>query len=153
MGRDDLGCHLLVNKKPHQQMASQPEPEEPPEFQRGPVKSSFGHGPIFMTNFAVFDKKTQRMVNVRVSWNRKNRVFIMHVSDKEQTMMRNIKWQKLEKGTKITLILPNLNMKLMAQLALSKDQFQLDINGDDVFDLQRYVEEEEKKEGESDTLE
>ena len=43
-------------------------------------------------------------------------------------------------------------MKLMAQLALSKDQFQLDINGDDVFDLQRYVEEEEKKEGDTDAL-
>ena len=133
-------------------MASQAEPEEPPEFQRGPVTSSFEHGPLYSTNFAVYDKKTQRMVNIRVSWNRKNRVLIMHVSDKEQTMMRNIKWQKLEKGTKITLILPNLNMKLMAQLALSKDQFQLDINGDDVFDLQRYVEEEEKKEGDSDAL-
>ena len=73
-------------------MASQPEPEEPPEFQRGPVTSSFEHGPRYWTNFAVFDKKTQRMVKVRVSWNRKNRVLIMHVSDKEQTMMRNIKW-------------------------------------------------------------
>ena len=58
VGRDNPGCHLLVNKQPHEMMACQAEPEEPPEFQRGPVTSSFEHGPLFSTNFAVFDKKT-----------------------------------------------------------------------------------------------
>ena len=32
VGRDNPGCHLLVNNQPHQEMASQPEPDEPPEF-------------------------------------------------------------------------------------------------------------------------
>ena len=67
-GHDNPGCHLLVNKVLHQEMASGPEPEEPPEFQRGPTINDFDRGPTYETLFQLYDDKTQSLVKIRVFW-------------------------------------------------------------------------------------
>ena len=37
-GADNPGCHIKVNKEEHRHLASGPEPETPPELQRGDMQ-------------------------------------------------------------------------------------------------------------------
>ena len=130
MGRDNPGCHLLVNNQLHQELASSPELENLPEYQRGPITNYFNSGPVYATNFDLCDTKTQIHINVCVKWNCKNRILSISVNDEESNLRRNIKWEKLVRGCEIPLSIPNL--KLKAMLAPTKDQFQLYINGEDI---------------------
>ena len=134
-------------------MANGPEPEEPPEFQRGQTTSSF-RSTIISTDYLLYDTKSKMFVPVHVAYNKKTKTLsLSSPGTKQKTLQRNMKWEKLERGDRITLVLPYYKMKLQTQLARTKDQFLLFLNGEDVYSLKRYerkYDSEDSDDGEGD---
>ena len=52
-GANIPGCHIKVNKQEHRHLASGPEPETPPEYQRGEMQYNMS-GPKKTTSYVVY---------------------------------------------------------------------------------------------------
>ena len=87
-------------------MATGPPPEEPPEFQRGQTSSNFT-STIIYTDFFLHDTDSETFVQVRIAYNKKTKTLALSSpGTKQKTLQRNMKWEKLERGDRITLVLP-----------------------------------------------
>ena len=80
-GLDNPGCHLKVNGKPHGTLPSGPEYGDPPEFQRGPIRSDFS-GPVKKTECIIYAGEDEVALRVLLTWNKKNRVLSLKSDDK-----------------------------------------------------------------------
>ena len=80
-GHFNAGCHLKVNHQRVEEMASGPEPKEPPAFLRGQITTNF-EGHLKYTDYLIFNQKLQVWVPIRVTWNLKTLQFSIKHGEK-----------------------------------------------------------------------
>ena len=94
-GADVPGCHLKVNFQEHRHLASGPEPEDPPEYQRGGMKCNF-EGIKKTTSYIVYAGLEEECLVVNITHCMKTQSFMIEC-DKKKEIIRKVSWQKLQR--------------------------------------------------------